>query len=142
VVQAPAVSLATLDGGRFDLDRRRGRLVFLDFGASWCDPCRASLPLIEHFKRTHPRVDVVFVDVGEPDAAVRALAERFKLKDVALDPDETVSHAFGVTGFPTMFAVDAVGRVRGIWQGFDPDIERRMSEAASQFGAPRTTAQL
>ena len=65
VVQAPPVSLATLDGGRFDLERRRGRLVFLDFWASWCDPCRASRPLVQHFTQTHPGIDVISVDVGE-----------------------------------------------------------------------------
>ena len=48
------------------------------------------------------------------------------MDDVALDPDSTVSHAFGVSGYPTMFAIDGTGRVRAKWVGFDPDIEREM----------------
>lgn len=140
IVQAPPISLATLDGGRFELDRLRGRLVFLDFWASWCDPCRASIPLIQHFKRTHPQVDVVSVDVGEPAAIVRPFAARYKMKDVVLDPDETVRRAFGVSGYPTMFAIDGTGRVRGYWPGFNPDIEREMSEAVAKYGGRRSTA--
>ncbi|MBV8749189.1 MAG: TlpA family protein disulfide reductase [Candidatus Eremiobacteraeota bacterium] len=130
-VQAPPVSLATLGGGRFDLAQRHGRLVFLDFWASWCDPCRASIPMVQHFRRTHPGVDVVSVDVGEPAALVRPFAAQFKMDDVALDPDQTVAHAFGVTGYPTVVAVDQTGRVRASWVGFDPDIERAMGEVAA-----------
>jgi thiol-disulfide isomerase/thioredoxin len=140
IVQAPPVSLATLDGGRFDLERLRGRLVFLDFWASWCDPCRASIPLIQHFKRTHPQVDVISIDVGEPAAIVRPFAVRYKMKDVALDPDETVRHAFGVTGYPTVYAIDGTGRIRGYWPGLNLDIEREMSETVAKYGARKATA--
>jgi thiol-disulfide isomerase/thioredoxin len=140
IVQAPPVALATLSGSRFDLARSRGRLVFLDFWATWCDPCRASIPLVQHFKRTHPGIDVVSVDVGEPEGLVRPFAAQFKMGDVALDPDQTVAHAFGVTGYPTMFAIDATGRVRASWVGFNPDIEREMSGIAARYGPPRKTA--
>jgi cytochrome c biogenesis protein CcmG/thiol:disulfide interchange protein DsbE len=140
LAQAPPVALRTLSGGSFDLARSRGRLVFLDFWATWCDPCRASIPLVQHFRRTHPGVDVVSIDVGEPDGLVRPFAEQFKMGDVALDPDQTVAHAFGVTGFPTMIAIDATGRIRASWVGFDPDVERSMADAAARYGTVRQTA--
>jgi cytochrome c biogenesis protein CcmG/thiol:disulfide interchange protein DsbE len=132
---APPVSLATLDGRRFDLERQRGRLVFLDFWATWCEPCQASIPMVQHFKRTHPGVDVLSVDVGEETALVRPFVTRFSMRDVALDPDQTVAHAFGIDGFPTLVAVDPTGRVRARWIGFDPDIERAMSEAVTRYAA-------
>lgn len=140
VVQAPPVSLATLDGGRFELERRRGHLVFLDFYATWCEPCRDSVPMVQHFKRTHPGVDVVSVDVGELPDLVRPFARRYAMRDVALDPDQTVAHAFGVSGFPTMVAVDQAGRIRATWIGFDPAIERDMADALTRFAAPPKTA--
>jgi thiol-disulfide isomerase/thioredoxin len=139
VVQAPPVSLATLDGGRFDLGQRRGQLVFLDFWASWCDPCRASIPMVQHFKRTHPGAVVVSVDVGEDPGTVRPFAEQFKMRDVALDPDQTVAHAFGVTGYPTLVAIDGTGKVVASWVGFDADVERAMTEVNARYG-PRKTA--
>ena len=65
--------------------------------------------MVQHFRRTHPGIDVVSVDVGEDAGLVRPFAAQFKMGDVALDPDQTVAHAFGVTGYPTMFAIDAAG---------------------------------
>jgi thiol-disulfide isomerase/thioredoxin len=140
IVQAPPVKLATLAGSRFDLENSHGRLVFLDFWASWCDPCRDTIPLVQHFKHAHPQVEVVSIDVGEPPALVRPFAERFKMGDVAMDPDMTVAHAFGVTGYPTMFAIDGTGRVRARWIGFNPNIERDMADITAQYAAPRKTA--
>jgi len=139
IVQAPPVSVATLDGGQYDLGRRRGRVVFLDFWATWCDPCRASIPLVQHFARTHPGVDVVSIDVGEIPAIVRPFAQQFRMSDVALDPDSTVAHAFGITGFPTLYAIDGNGRVLARWIGYDPDVEREMNAILSR-AAPRKTA--
>jgi thiol-disulfide isomerase/thioredoxin len=141
LVQAPPVALATLSGGRFDLTRSRGRFVFLDFWATWCDPCRASIPLVQHFRRTHPGIDVVSIDVGEPAGLVRPWVDRFHMADVAMDSDSIVAHAFGVTGYPTIYAIDATGRVRARWIGFSPDIEQSMAEVAARYGPPRKTAE-
>ncbi len=63
---APRVSFTALSGRPFVLGEHRGRVVFLDFYASWCEPCKASLPMVEKFARTHSDVDVIPVDVGEP----------------------------------------------------------------------------
>ena len=59
IVPAPPVSLATLDGGRFSVERQHGRLTYLDFWATWCEPCQQSIPLIQRFARRHPEVDVI-----------------------------------------------------------------------------------
>ncbi len=138
IVQAPAVSMPLLAGGRFDLARTRGRVVFLDFWASWCDPCRASIPLVQRFRRSHPGVDVVSVDAGEDTNAVRPFVAHFKMDDVALDPDMTVAHAFGVTGYPTLVAIDGSGRVRAEWMGFDPDIGREMDSIATRYAGAKS----
>ncbi len=139
IVQAPPLSLTTLSGRHFDLAKARGRFVFLDFWASWCDPCRASIPLVQHFRRAHPGIDVVSVDVGEDTHVVRPFVTAFKMDDVALDPDMTAAHAFGVTGYPTLVAIDAAGRVRASWIGFDPDIEREMADVAARYQRRRVT---
>jgi thiol-disulfide isomerase/thioredoxin len=133
-VSAPPVSLATLDGGRFDLGQRHGRFVFLDFYATWCEPCRQSIPLVERFARRHPAVDVIPIDVGEPTALVRPFAATFGLGAVALDPDVTVAHAFAVDGYPTIVAIDAAGILRARWIGYDPQIERALGDAVARWG--------
>lgn len=140
IVAAPPVVLARVDGPPFDLAKQRGRVVFLDFWATWCDPCRASIPLVQHFKRTHPEAVVVSVDVGESPQLVAPFVKQFAMRDVALDPDERVSKSFGITGFPTMIVIDPGGTIRGRWPGYDPDVEKAMAEAQARWSAPRRTA--
>ncbi len=131
---APPVSLATLDGRRFSLAGHRGRVVFLDFWASWCEPCKQSLPLVEHYARAHPDIDVIAVDVGETTSVAREYARGHRLANVALDPDEIAAHAYGVNGFPTMIVVDPAGLVRAKWIGLNPAIEDAMADARVRYG--------
>jgi peptide/nickel transport system substrate-binding protein len=133
VVPAPPIALQSLDGGRRPLADLRGRLVFLDFWASWCEPCKESVPLIQHYARLHPEVEVVSVDVGEPANVVRGFLRTHPMKRVALDPDMTVNNAFGVSNFPTMVVIDPAGNERAKWVGFSPQIEAQMAEAQRRY---------
>lgn len=133
---APQLTLSRLDGSAFKLAAPR-RIVFLEFWATWCDPCRDSIPLVQRFRRSHPGVEVVSVDVGEPPALVRPFAERYAMRDVVLDPEETAAHAFGVVGFPTLVAIDPHARVHVVASGFDPQIERAMEETVARYASVR-----
>lgn len=135
-VPAPAVALPLLGGGTFEPARQRGHVVFLDFWATWCEPCKLSIPLIEHYKSVHPDAVVVSVDVGEPVALVSQFARQKKMKSVAFDPEMSAAGAFGVGVFPTMVVVDADGKVRAKWIGFNPLIETAMDNAARTFAKP------
>jgi peptide/nickel transport system substrate-binding protein len=137
-VPAPPVSLASLDGRTRPLQALRGRMVFLDFWASWCEPCKESIPLIQRFARAHPEVTVISVDVGEPAGVVRGFMRAHPMAAVALDEDLTVAHAFGVTNFPTMVVVDPAGNQRAKWVGFSPTIEQQMADAVRRYQPKRT----
>ena len=129
---APVVELAATDG-RFSLAAHRGRLVFLDFWASWCTPCQASLPLVERWAKSHREVDVVAIDAGEPPAQAARFAREFGLAQTAFDPQLQTTKAFGVDGFPTMIVIDAKGRVVAKWPGYNPAIASVMSDAVGRF---------
>jgi thiol-disulfide isomerase/thioredoxin len=130
---APPVALATLGGGRFDLSQARGHTVVLDFFATWCGPCRDSIPRIQKFRREHPDVIVESIDAGEDPRIVPAFAEKFAMADVAFDQDQTVEHAFAVTGLPTFIAIDAAGRVRNRWDGDDPQIDTDLATMLATY---------
>lgn len=126
---APHAVFAQLDGGTFRLADRRGELVFLDFYASWCEPCRLELPWVETWARRHPQALVVPVDVGESRAVVADFAKRYGLSNVAMDPTTSARALFSVEGFPTVVVVDPDGFVRAKWEGLNPAISVAMSNA-------------
>ena len=127
---APHVTYETLSGRPFVLTQQRGHVVFLDFWASWCEPCKLSLPMVEKFARAHPEVEVVPVDVGEPRAVVEAFAHAHDMRNVALDPKTLSQGFFQIEGFPTMVVIDPQGRIRATWTGFNPAIQMNMAHAA------------
>jgi thiol-disulfide isomerase/thioredoxin len=127
---APHVVYQTLSGKPFALAQQRGHVVFLDFWASWCEPCKLSLPLVEKFARAHPEVEVIAVDVGEPRGVVAAFARDHHMEHVGLDPKTLSQGFFQLNGFPTMVVVDPQGRIRATWTGFNPAIQMNMAHAA------------
>jgi thiol-disulfide isomerase/thioredoxin len=126
---APLATYQRLDGGTFALAQQRGRVVFLDFYASWCEPCRLELPLVESWARAHPNAIVVPVDVGESRATAAAFAASYRLQNVALDPQSRSRALFAIEGFPTVAVVDGAGFVRAKWEGLNPAIALAMSNA-------------
>ncbi|MEO9169686.1 MAG: TlpA disulfide reductase family protein [Candidatus Baltobacteraceae bacterium] len=126
---APHVAYERLEGGTFHIEDARGRVLFLDFFASWCEPCRLEMPLVEAYARAHPEIDVVAVDVGEPRAVAAAFAKRYRIGNVALDPTTSAQGFFQIQGFPTIVVIDPKGRIRADWSGFNPAIQMAMSNA-------------
>lgn len=126
---APRIAYRKLDGGTFHISDEKGRVLFLDFYASWCDPCRLETPLVERYARAHPEVAVVPIDVGEPAAVAERFAKRFNLRDVVLDPSSSAQAFFAIQGFPTIVVIDPQGRIRATWPGFNPAIEVAMAHA-------------
>ena len=134
---APRVTYATLAGPPFELFKHRGHVVFLDFFASWCEPCKISLPWAEKFARSHPEVEVVPVDVGEPRAVAGAFARAHSLHNVALDTGAFSSGFFDIHGFPTMVVIDPQGRIRATWEGLNPALALNMEHATAQLSSSR-----
>lgn len=126
---APRIAYPKLDGGTFHISDERGRVVFLDFYAAWCEPCRLETPLVQHFARAHPGIAVVPVDVGEPPEVAARFAQRFHLHGVVLDPHGRSQGFFQIQGFPTIVVIDPQGRIRATWPGFNPAIDLAMQHA-------------
>lgn len=126
---APHVAYPKLGGGTFRVVDQRGRVLFLDFYASWCEPCRIEVPLVERYARAHPEVTVVPIDVGEPAAVAAQYARRMHLRNVVLDPTGSSQAFFQIRGFPTVVVIDPQGRIRASWPGLNPAIQLAMAHA-------------
>jgi len=117
---APALDLPDLHGGTVDLARLRGRVVALNFWATWCGPCNDELPaLARAWHEGRGRCQEI-VGVTEESARedVAAAVRRFDIPyPVVLDADGAVARDYGVTGYPRTYIVDAEGRIRKVFTG-------------------------
>ncbi len=132
---APHAVFTRLDGGVFRITDARNRLLFLDFYASWCTPCKVEMPLVEAWAKAHPHALVIPVDVAEPRAAVATYASAHALRDVAMDPQGVSQGIFGIDGFPTVVVVDPQGRIRAKWAGLNPAISLAMTNAEKSLAS-------
>jgi peroxiredoxin len=114
--EAPDFSLPSLEGGAVTLSALRGQVVFLNFWATWCPPCREEMPSIERLHREFKdqELAVLAVDVDESPNVVAKFVKNFRLSfPVLLDTGSEVSSRYGVGGLPTTILVDRRGRVVG-----------------------------
>lgn len=111
---APNFELTGLDGSTYRLSSYRGRVVFINFWATWCEPCKKELPAMQQFAGENDRAVVLAVNVDEPEDSVRAFLTEFGATEltVLLDPDLAVYDAYGVNRLPITFVVDPSGVVR------------------------------
>lgn len=113
--RAPAFTLATLDGRQVSLNDVRGRIVLVNFWASWCVPCRTEMPAIEAVYQAHARQDftVLAINVGEDDNTVKQFVDEFHLTfPILLDRDQTVLQQYQVQALPTSLFIDRAGVIR------------------------------
>lgn len=106
-----------------DLTSLRGRVVYLDFWASWCAPCRQSFPWMQALEDTYRRkgLDVIAVDVDHEHAdAARFLTAYPSTFRIVFDPGGALAQQFDVVGMPTSILLDRQGRIRFRHVGFQP----------------------
>jgi thiol-disulfide isomerase/thioredoxin len=111
---APAFALRDLDGKPLSLADAKGKIVLLNFWATWCGPCRAEIPdLVDLQKRYADKLEIIALATEEDDADQ---VRRFVLHSginyrVAMAPDDVVREYGGVAALPTSFVIDREGRI-------------------------------
>ena len=144
----PSFSLPEINGAIFDSESLRGNIVIVDFWATWCPPCRVSLPRLADLaaKYRGRDVKVVLVSVDRSPQTARALLEELGLESSAsliplIDQNELAARLFHPPTMPTTFIFDRKGRVVLVHHGFKAgDEELFQKEIDSQLNSSNDRA--
>jgi cytochrome c biogenesis protein CcmG/thiol:disulfide interchange protein DsbE len=119
--KAPPIALPKLDGGgRGSLADYRGKVVVLNYWASWCDPCKDESPLLQrwHQRLAKDGATVLGVDVQDVDADARDFIEEYGLTYPMLrDGPGDTRDELGILGLPETFVIDRRGRIAAVARG-------------------------
>lgn len=133
---APAFELETLDGARVRLGDHAGKVVLLDFWATWCPPCRAAIPHLSELQETH-RSDglvVIGMNMDQDGAELATFLSRETVNYPMLQVDDATRMAYGgVASIPQTFLVDRKGMIRQKYLGYDRKIARDLDAAVESL---------
>jgi thiol-disulfide isomerase/thioredoxin len=141
---APDFEIALVGGQRFRWNDYRGKIVVLDFWASWCGPCMQTLPLVDKVAQEFAAQDVclVAVNLQETPDQIKQTLDKLQLKTtVGLDVDGAVAKKYGATAIPQTVIIGRDGNVARVFVGgssqFDDQLRSALQSVLS--GKPETT---
>jgi len=128
--QAPDFSLKALDGKTYKLSDLKGKVVLLDFWATWCPPCREELPIIEKLHQEFKDKNLVVLGISNED---RQTIENFLKNNrltfpILIDEREKVGKSYKVVAIPRVLLIDKTGKIRKDILGYNPKNEEILRE--------------
>lgn len=138
---APDFTLRTLEDQEITLSGLKGKVVLLDFWATWCGPCKESIPHLVALHKSHQEEDFELIGMSMDKTGEVEMVRRFvKSMDlpypIIMTPDE-VARRFKVTGLPTTFLIDREGKVREKIVGFNTAIGRQINARVEELISER-----
>ncbi|PYY29656.1 TlpA family protein disulfide reductase [Paenibacillus illinoisensis] len=122
---APEFNATDLIGNPVSLNQYRGKVVLLNFWASWCGPCVREMPLLNDISQTYAKdVQAIFINVGESKGTIREFMDQHQFDfNVVVDATGKLSGTFKVTGLPATMIIDREGNFnRVLWGELSEDM--------------------
>ena len=144
-IQAPDFQLEDMDGETYSLESYRGKVVILNFWATWCPPCRREIPSMEalHQAFRDEAFAILAINEWETEDHVFAFMGQLPVEPgfpILLDLDSAVATSFGVKGLPTTLLLDPQGRIvyRAVGgRDFDhPEVKKTIRALLPDASAP------
>lgn len=131
--KAPSIELTMLDESKFSLKEQKGKIVVLDFWATWCGPCIKAMPDVKKAVGVFPANLVTFCAVNQAESPpiILDFLKNRKWKDtpVALDFTMKVSNAYQVKGIPYTVVIDPEGKIAWVHSGYSETLKSELFEA-------------
>ncbi len=127
---APDFTLQTLDGHEITLSKLKGKFILLDFWATWCAPCRESIPHLIQLYKTYQKDGLEVIGMNTERGDMDTVRHFVKSMDIPYPTAITPGHVerdYGVTGLPTTFLIDKEGRIREKMVGFSSEIAKQLT---------------
>lgn len=134
--EAADFTLQDLDGRPVQLLNQRGKVVILEFWASWCEPCRYEMPVVEGLLQRFKDEGLVVLGVNdEPPSIARSYVEEGGYTFPTLyDKDQKVAGLYGVRAIPALFVIDRQGRIVARHKGYGPGSEEKILDSLRRAG--------
>jgi len=132
--KAAEFTLKDTAGTTVTLSELKGKVVFLDFWATWCPPCRQSIPKVEELAQRFKddKVMVIGINVENNPKAVEKFMRNKKLGYTVLIGDEKVARDYRISGIPAFFILDKDGMILKKYEGFYPGMETEWEKVITQ----------
>ena len=132
---APDFELNNLANETIRLSDLRGKIVVINFWATWCEPCKVEMPFFEElYSSSQEKLEILAVNFDEPSQQVQQFAEEYQLSfPILLDPGGNVQNLYRVRGYPTTFMLDEEGIVR--YHHIGLITEGQLDQYLSELGA-------
>jgi len=125
---APGFTLTSATGKNIRLKELRGKVVMVNFWATWCGPCRQEMPILNDIYRKYRKSGFVLLGINIDDDRSVALKMAKKLRvsfPILFDTEKKVSDLYKVSGMPFTVIIDQDGNVRHIHKGYVPGVEKK-----------------
>lgn len=116
---APIFRLMGLDDNSVKLDEYKGKVVILNFWATWCSPCKEEMPILNEYGAQHSdSVVIIGVAVMDSVESIRSFIQQSGVSySILIDETGVVGSAYHVVGYPTTYFIDTEGMIRGKYVG-------------------------
>ena len=141
---APLFKIPDLNGQQVSLDQYKGKIVMLDFWATWCGPCRMTMPIVENIQKEYADTVVLLtINLQESRDVVRDYIRAEGIHSrVLLDEEGSVGKLYGTESIPLQILIDKQGIVRFIQAGYGPGTASRLRAEINKLRQPAVLTSL
>lgn len=127
--QATPFTLKGLDNREYSLESVRGKVVLLDFWATWCPPCKKEIPELISIYNKYKGKDFMLFGIGlDKPSALKSFSEKYRIPYPVLIGTKEIGSAYGIRYIPTLYLIDKSGRIANRFQGYREGLTSKIEE--------------